>query len=48
MTEGILMKEFLNDKNLNSYDYLVIDEAHERGLNSDILLGLIKRISKRN
>ena len=48
MTDGILLKEFNEDKSLNRYDFIIIDEAHERGLNSDIILGLLKRISLKN
>lgn len=48
MTDGILLKEFTEDKSMKKYDFLIIDEAHERGLNSDILLGLVKLISLKN
>lgn len=48
MTDGILLKETLTDRNLMKYSCIIIDEAHERTLNTDILLGLFKRIlSKR-
>ncbi|MEM7282910.1 MAG: ATP-dependent RNA helicase HrpA, partial [Pseudomonadota bacterium] len=48
MTDGILLAELANDPYLNQYDCLVIDEAHERSLNIDFLLGYLKRlISKR-
>ena len=40
MTDGILLAETQNDKFLNQYDTLIIDEAHERSLNIDFLLGL--------
>ena len=45
MTEGILLKEFIHERKLRKYSYLIIDEAHERGLNSDIILGLLKQLS---
>jgi ATP-dependent helicase HrpA len=44
MTDGILLAEIQNDPLLNRYDTLIIDEAHERSLNIDFLLGYIKKI----
>ena len=44
MTDGILLAEIQNDRYLNRYDTLIIDEAHERSLNIDFLLGYIKQI----
>ncbi|MBF0383296.1 MAG: ATP-dependent RNA helicase HrpA, partial [Magnetococcales bacterium] len=44
MTDGILLAEIQGDRYLNRYDTLIIDEAHERSLNIDFLLGYIKRI----
>lgn len=44
MTDGILLAETQNDPYLNRYDTLIIDEAHERSLNIDFLLGYIKRL----
>ncbi len=44
MTDGILLAEIPHDRFLEKYDTLVIDEAHERSLNIDFLLGYIKRI----
>ena len=44
MTDGILLSETQNDRFLEEYDTLIIDEAHERSLNIDFLLGYIKRI----
>ncbi|BFM15230.1 ATP-dependent RNA helicase HrpA [Maricurvus nonylphenolicus] len=44
MTDGILLAEIQNDRYLNKYDTLIIDEAHERSLNIDFLLGYIKQI----
>ncbi|MBF0589127.1 MAG: ATP-dependent RNA helicase HrpA [Magnetococcales bacterium] len=44
MTDGILLAEIPSDRLLSSYDALIIDEAHERGVNIDFLLGFIKRI----
>ena len=47
MTDGILLAETLNDRYLNAYDTLIIDEAHERSLNIDFLLGFIKSLIKK-
>lgn len=44
MTDGILLKELESDRLLHRYDTLIIDEAHERSLNIDLLLGALKRI----
>lgn len=44
MTDGILLAETRNDRFLSRYDTLIIDEAHERSLNIDFLLGYIKTI----
>ncbi|HTQ99835.1 MAG TPA: ATPase, T2SS/T4P/T4SS family, partial [Candidatus Acidoferrum sp.] len=45
MTDGILLAETQNDPWLNRYDTLIIDEAHERSLNIDFLLGYLKRLT---
>ncbi|MBM4208165.1 MAG: ATP-dependent RNA helicase HrpA [Gammaproteobacteria bacterium] len=42
MTDGILLAEIQNDSYLNQYDTIIIDEAHERSLNIDFLLGYLK------
>ncbi len=44
MTDGILLAETLHDRHLNAYDTLIIDEAHERSLNIDFILGYVKRL----
>ena len=44
MTDGILLAEIQRDPYLNRYDTLIIDEAHERSLNIDFLLGYIKQL----
>jgi len=47
MTDGILLAETQNDQLLQQYDTLIIDEAHERSLNIDFLLGYIKKLLPR-
>jgi ATP-dependent helicase HrpA len=44
MTDGILLAEIQNDRRLRQYDTIIIDEAHERSLNIDFLLGYLKRL----
>ncbi|MBL4582298.1 MAG: ATP-dependent RNA helicase HrpA [Gammaproteobacteria bacterium] len=44
MTDGILLAEIQQDKFLNKYEVLIIDEAHERSLNIDFLLGYLKQL----
>ena len=44
MTDGILLKELESDRRLRRYDTLIIDEAHERSLNIDLLLGVLKQL----
>lgn len=44
MTDGILLAETQTDRFLNQYDTIIIDEAHERSLNIDFLLGFLKRL----
>ncbi len=47
MTDGILLAETQGDPELRAYDTLIIDEAHERSLNIDFLLGYLKRLLPR-
>ena len=44
MTDGILLQELKHDPILSKYSVLIIDEAHERSLNIDFILGLLKKI----
>jgi ATP-dependent RNA helicase HrpA len=44
MTDGILLTELQRDRELRGYDTLIIDEAHERSLNIDFILGYLKRL----
>ena len=47
MTDGILLAELQHDRDLTAYDTIIIDEAHERSLNVDFLLGYLKRLLPR-
>ncbi|CSA08957.1 ATP-dependent helicase HrpA [Vibrio cholerae] len=47
MTDGILLAEIQNDRFLNQYDTIIIDEAHERSLNIDFILGYLKQLLPR-
>ncbi|RZS36557.1 ATP-dependent helicase HrpA [Herbihabitans rhizosphaerae] len=47
MTDGILLTELQHDRNLHQYDTLIIDEAHERSLNIDFILGYLKQLLPR-
>jgi ATP-dependent helicase HrpA len=47
MTDGILLAETQNDRYLERYDTIIVDEAHERSLNIDFLLGYLKTLLPR-
>jgi ATP-dependent helicase HrpA len=47
MTDGILLAELQRDRQLRRYDTIIVDEAHERSLNIDFLLGYLKRLLPR-
>ena len=44
MTDGVLLAEIQHDRRLDQYDTLIIDEAHERSLNIDFILGYLKKL----
>ncbi|ODV92620.1 hypothetical protein CANCADRAFT_22192 [Tortispora caseinolytica NRRL Y-17796] len=46
MTDGVLLREMAKDLTLSKYSVIVIDEAHERNVNTDILIGMLSRVLK--
>ncbi|PUZ66167.1 hypothetical protein GQ55_3G284700 [Panicum hallii var. hallii] len=46
MTDGMLLREFLGEPDMASYGVVIVDEAHERSISTDILLGLVKDVAR--
>ena len=46
MTDGMLLREFLTEPDLGAYSFLIIDEAHERTISTDVLFGLLKDLAR--
>jgi pre-mRNA-splicing factor ATP-dependent RNA helicase DHX38/PRP16 len=47
MTDGVLLRESLTSTDIDQYSVIIMDEAHERSLNTDVLMGLLKRVMAR-
>ncbi|CAH0519864.1 unnamed protein product [Peronospora belbahrii] len=47
MTEGVLLRESLREADLDSYSCVIMDEAHERALNTDVLFGILRKVVQR-
>ena len=46
MTDGVLLRELASDFLLSRYSCVIVDEAHERGVNTDVLIGVLSRVAR--
>ena len=47
MTDGVLLRETLRESDLDQYSCIIMDEAHERSLHTDVLFGILKKVVAR-
>jgi HrpA-like RNA helicase len=47
MTDGVLLRETLREGDLDNYSAVIMDEAHERSLNTDVLFGILRQVHLR-
>ena len=47
VTDGMLLREAIVDRKLNQYDIIILDEAHERSINTDVLMAILKDLTSK-